>query len=374
LDMIRPQTLVLGVTQSLPTDSRFTETKEDIDTTMPPDTKCPHCPRLYCSSACCQADWPTHHFWCGKTGEKNVDFEVRQIQGKGLGLVTLRAFGRGEKILAERPVLTTKNMDSCHTSNTKHNNKNHNKNKNKATATRTKPAPCHAAKIHTNIRTAAMSLTPLEGDLGDKVNANGVSVGPTLEANDAAGLFLTFSRVNHDCVGNSDHYFDHQHGVELLVANTYIPTGQEITFPYTRTGKNRLKDLSWRGFTCHCKACNCPDWDFKLNQLTELENTVVELGGQPKVSQRAHAIDSAYTLLELFDEMKVSDRDYARIHYDLFQIFISTSQGFDQAQKHIGKAHEHALKFCGYREHENVQQFMQYCDHPETHANYRAMD
>ncbi len=46
-----------------------------------------------------------HKVWCGKSGEKCIDYEIRDAgEGKGLGLFTLRDFERGEKILVERAV------------------------------------------------------------------------------------------------------------------------------------------------------------------------------------------------------------------------------------------------------------------------------
>ena len=396
---------------TLPTDV------EPAGLVVPTNTTCPHCPRIYCSQSCCDVDWDTHNFWCGKAGEKGIDFDVCEIAGKGLGIVTKRAFARGEKILAERPVLTTNGLTCAHTvlvqeeeavtstvSNVQEETRNESSSsapKSSPSCTENTPAVITATeneeneeKVNTNIRTAAMALTPIGGSLGDKVHANGVSVGPgndrhgpattttgsdctTTASNEydtAAGLFLTFSRVNHDCVGNSDHYFDHQHGVEVLVANDTIAMGTEITFPYTRNGKDRLTDLNWRGFTCACRACQSDEWGSKLNRLTELEQQVSELGGNVNDTQRHVAVQSAKAMLTLFDEIHVSDRDYARIHYDLFQILVVQQASLKQANMHIAKAYEHALSFCGYEDHETVERFLHYRNHPETHGNYRAID
>lgn len=111
--------------------------------------QCPHCPRVYCTQHCLQKDYDyAHSFWCGKAGEKGVDFDVVPIPpNKGLGVVTRRTFRRGDAILVERPVLTTRNVPI-------HNNDGNDG----------------------NICRAAMALTPIDGDLQDKVDANGVSL------------------------------------------------------------------------------------------------------------------------------------------------------------------------------------------------------
>lgn len=324
-------------------------------------TSCPSCPRLYCGPACCSFDESTHSFWCGKVGEKGIDFEVIPIKGKGLGLITKRAFERGEKILAERPVATTTNVINGVPSN-------------KGASQE------ESEKTNENIRRAAMALTPLDGNLDDKFNSNGVCINVqdaaqvSLEDKGAAGLFLIFSRTNHACLGNSDHYYDHQHGVHLLVANDSIPAGTEVTFPYTRTGKERHNDLHWRGFDCNCKACQSPALDAKVNQMSVLDDLVIEMGGHASATKRAEAVEKAHLLLHIYDEVNASCRDYARIHYDLFQILVTQQASLEQAQHHMVQAYEYALSFCGYEGHETVVQYKGYVEHPELHSNYRVID
>lgn len=73
-----------------------------------PTKKCSQCPRNYCSRECQVKDWKTGHHktWFGKSGEKCVDYEIRDAGEKGLGLFLKRDFKRGEKILVERAVAT----------------------------------------------------------------------------------------------------------------------------------------------------------------------------------------------------------------------------------------------------------------------------
>lgn len=42
-----------------------------------------------------------------------------------------------------------------------------------------------------------------------------------------SGLFITMSRINHDCMGNSNHYFNTRRGVKILVASKRISRGEE---------------------------------------------------------------------------------------------------------------------------------------------------
>lgn len=74
--------------------------------TLVPNKKCSKCHRTYCSRECQLKDWKVghHKVWCGKSGEKCVDYEIREAGVKGLGLYLKRDFKRGEKILVERAV------------------------------------------------------------------------------------------------------------------------------------------------------------------------------------------------------------------------------------------------------------------------------
>ena len=72
--------------------------------------KCRH--RFYCSREHQVLDWKNgHKRWCGKAGEIDFDYEVKESPGKGMGLFTLRDFKRGEKILVERPVVVASGPD-----------------------------------------------------------------------------------------------------------------------------------------------------------------------------------------------------------------------------------------------------------------------
>ena len=52
------------------------------------------------------APWQVHRHFCGRSGEKNIDWAVRDCsdEGKGFGVVALRDFKFGEIIMAERCV------------------------------------------------------------------------------------------------------------------------------------------------------------------------------------------------------------------------------------------------------------------------------
>lgn len=100
--------------------------------------------------------------------------------GKGLGLFLLRDFERGEKILVERAVSIQTNPG------------------------KNQIIDFGEVLWNKNMMAAAMALSPLESTiLNDKFRVNNHGfMGTECEM---AGLFLNFSRVNHECIGNVTH-------------------------------------------------------------------------------------------------------------------------------------------------------------------------
>mmetsp|Transcript_1608 Transcript_1608/g.4671 ORF Transcript_1608/g.4671 Transcript_1608/m.4671 type:complete len:334 (+) Transcript_1608:448-1449(+) len=311
-----------------------------------PQSKCAKCPRPYCSRECQVQDWKKggHKIWCGKSGEKCIDYEIREAGDKGLGLFALRNFNGGEKILVERSVMSRLPM--------------------RGTTTSSDP----------NVRKAIMALAPANSNSVDaKFMANSVSLGGSEEGDKGSALFIHYSRANHDCVGNANHYYDHGIGLRLLVANRDITAGTEITFSYAGTSScdERAMLIASRGFTCRCSACQVPEVGAKLDKLIELDRAIVILGSNGNVEA---AIRAGTRLIKIYDDLELSDILYSRTYYDLFQVSITKSSTVKKGHAFIKKAYTHALKFYGRDENETVVNYKQYVEDPSAHRNYRLID
>ena len=310
--------------------------------------KCAKCPRAYCSRECQVRDWKAgrHKTWCGRAGEKCVDYEVRDAGAKGLGLFARRDFQRGEKILVERAVAT-------------------------------QPGPGRPVDWrqleNTETRRATLALAPAgSSDLDEIFLQNAAELGD--EDDDAgSGLFVNFSRANHDCLGNSAHYWDPDLGLKLLVANCHIPAGTEITFSYAckKNSLERVFAMSLRGFQCGCLACRTPDLAAKLDRALELDKKVAELTYHGRTEQ---AIRAGKNLLGLYDELQSSDRERVRTYYDLFQAAIAKKKTVAQGAKFIKEGHKCALRFYGREENEEVRKQARYASNPSLHRNYRCIN
>jgi hypothetical protein len=315
------------------------------------DKWCAKCQRAYCSRECQIKDWKVGHHkaWCGKSGEKCIDYEVRDAGGKGLGLFTKRDFKRGDKILVERAV-----------------------------AIRTGDGgerPIDFRKIlgNTNLMNATMALAPPGStNLIEKFFANCVALGGD-EEKAGSGLFLNFSRVNHDCVGNVTHYYIPDQQLKILVADCDILAGSEVSFSYASTVSSAIRAIliGLRGFQCSCTACQNPDIANKLDRSLELDKKIFELGSQGKTEQ---AIWAGESLIKLHNELNASDMEYSRVYYDLYQIAITRKKTVNLGMKYIQKAHTHALRFYGREEDEHVKKYKHFVEHPSAHRNYRLID
>lgn len=261
---------------------------------MKPTMRCSKCIRAYCCRECQINDWKVgcHKVWCGKSGEKCIDYEIRDAgEGKGLGLFTLRDFERGEKILVERAVAVATQLTGA------------------------MYRPIDFSKLHesASLMSAAMALTPMASSLPMKFLTNSAALGSE-EDEAGTGLFVNFSRVNHDCIGNATHYYSPDQKLKLLVTNHAIPAGSEVTFSYAGnvfpSSGQRAIMCRFRGFQCTCAACQNPQIAAKLDRAVALDRNILELGRCNKIEQ---AIRAGESLLKIYDEFQVSDRLYSRV-------------------------------------------------------------
>ncbi|KAJ1458567.1 hypothetical protein M885DRAFT_561790 [Pelagophyceae sp. CCMP2097] len=310
-------------------------------------SKCGH--RFYCSREHQVLDWKKgHKHWCGKAGELGYDFEVRAAEGKGLGLFALRDFQRCEKILVERPVITVDKHDA-------------------AALARVRLPPDEAASV----QTAVDALAPGSGDLRRTFETNCCALD---DGDSAGGLFVHFSRVNHDCVGNSAHVFVPEHGLMLLVANFEISRGAEVTFSYCEQVPSKA-ERAWKlqfawGFSCACAACNDAGLGAKLDRVYDLDAAVARLGSTGNV---AASLRAGRALVCLYDELRLPRRLYSRTFYDMFQIAISKRAHHRDAFKFIklypALSHEHAQLYYGC-DCQEVRMKAKLVADPSSHRNY----
>jgi MYND finger/SET domain len=292
--------------------------------------------RKHCSKECQRKDWEEHKHsvWCGHSGELGVDYEIRDAGGsKGLGVYALRPFARAEKVMVERPL----------------------------TLSPFQQVPAEQA---------VDALLPAHGTVREKFMLNNISCSDETEVAKARGLFVTMSRVNHDCIGNCMHHYRDEQGLKLLVASRSIATGEEITFAYVhgprsvRRAKLRIKFE----FGCSCEACSNAELNAKLERSLELNDKVFELGSS---GREADAVRAGEALLALYDELGESDKLRVATCYDLFQMSIIKQSTLAKGKWYARRAAELAEQFYGAN-YKDTLKFATLAEHPEGHVNYLA--
>ncbi|KAI8619175.1 hypothetical protein BC830DRAFT_1165566 [Chytriomyces sp. MP71] len=199
--------------------------------------------RAYCSETCERRDWTAvamadkggrvagqgHVRWCSAgavAGEEDVDWTVTFIEAsKGLGIVALRHFTRGERVM----------VDSCQRN-----------------------------LLHPGF----LQLAPVGGTSKEKWERN--AVGCAAGASPAVALRL--SRANHDCNPNAGRVHDTATDCIVLYATREIAAGDEICINYVPWNsvlwEEQVRPPSRRdhitqnwGFTCRddcfCKSVEC---------------------------------------------------------------------------------------------------------------------
>jgi hypothetical protein len=301
--------------------------------------------RYFCSKECQKKDWKQgHKHWCGKSGEKNIDWEIRDVEGKGKGMFALKTFEKNDKIMVERPVISISNASDF---------------------SRVK---LEAGSEHDAVVELAHCK---DGSLADIFGTNCAALDDDSEE---TGLFVDFSRINHSCIGNTTHNFMRDRGgVMVLVADEKITAGEEFTFSYASKLNARQRSVllaaKWR-FACDCLACTDSVVGDKLDRINELDD---EICHQVRQGKSDTAIRTGHKLLALYDELKMSDVLYQRTYYDMFQGAISRKRTYGQAVVLIEKARDHSLAFYGY-ESTVVRKHQWLVAYPRFHRNFGLQD
>lgn len=319
-------------------------------------SKCGKCKkRLYCSRECQAKDWKSgkvggaHKLYCGISGEINIDYEIRNTgrSDVGDGIFALRDFGKNEVIIVERPIITVAQR----------------------ALNPLIPDVPESAKHMVD------ALMPKNGTFKEKIDRNGISCTDECVVDGLTGLFLTLSKANHCCLGNSDHqYFDHRR-VKILVSSKPIAKGEEITFSYVSSLKWNERKLKLAGypylFQCKCVACTSQSVEEKLAKVWKLDDEILRLGGQGKVEM---ALRKGELLLNLYEELGLSMWLYQRTYYDLFQVCITKQKFLSQGRRYIGMAHQALVAFSKDDQHPEAVRFDDLMKNPHIHRNYLLLE
>eukprot|EP00551_Chaetoceros_affinis_P012440 CAMPEP_0203678050 /NCGR_PEP_ID=MMETSP0090-20130426/30502_1 /ASSEMBLY_ACC=CAM_ASM_001088 /TAXON_ID=426623 /ORGANISM="Chaetoceros affinis, Strain CCMP159" /LENGTH=324 /DNA_ID=CAMNT_0050545133 /DNA_START=92 /DNA_END=1066 /DNA_ORIENTATION=- len=292
--------------------------------------------RCYCSQTCQRKDWKgghQHRHWCGTTcGEEDVDWEIRPVEGKGMGVVALREFQAKERIMVE--------------------------------------APC--GMDHDGIQT----LMPHHGSIEDKVALNSLGCGHNLTTNGHT-ICLRMARCNHDCNPNASHFYDHATGMKILFAERVINAGEEISIAYAKVWNpdnplspqqtRSLLQIKWN-ITCPDDCC-CRDeaWCRGRRELMDMDRDVLQLGSMGECRK---AFYKAKRMLQAYETTPgFSWLDKERAMYDCFQMGIAQRSTLKAAIPFIHKVYNLAVELFT-ADSASALKYRRLLEDPKSHRNY----
>lgn len=309
--------------------------------------------RPYCSPECRardsdpHGDGQKHSLFCSmKCGEQNVHYRIKFIsQDKGMGVVAVVPFKRGDRIMVERAL--------------------------EVSAGRQTISGHHAASVYS----ALMDLAPKGGAVANKITINSLAC-PGLGA-DGSGMCVIMSRCNHCCNENSCHRYSPNLGVVFLVATRDISIGEEICFSYIS-----LFDVANRGMDDNLKiklrtvwGIQCPsDCACKNKQLLATWRSMQKLDDQilraARMMMSKEAMTLADELIKLELQQHVGFNNLFRTYYDAFQTGIMQRQYVSQGLQYINRAYVESLAVYGPHDEETIK-YRKFLNDPKQHINYQ---
>lgn len=249
-------------------------------------------------------------------GNSPAMYALRDVPGKGKGLVAIQDIPSGTQILSEQPVITIperhRNNEwlKTHISSQVDSLKEHQQ-QSFLSMFNLYPYQDAAEQYLSIIRTNSLPI-----------DADGIS----------GGIFLEACRINHACDNNAQKNWNQLLKRHTIYALRDILEGEEITIYYLgrddsrAVRQERLQEKF--GFQCCCRLCTLPteesqESDNRLERIGQLDVLIGRDGMQMNFSLRT--LRYADDLVRLYNEQGPGDAGLARTYLDAAQIVIANS-------------------------------------------------
>ena len=189
-------------------------------------------------------DWDGEGCFGARKELEQLGLDLKPVKGKGLGLVALRDFAKGEVVLAERALVKVRNTS--------------------ASASWTRQQAVSVLR-----QVSKMSGEERDGLL--KLSARQDSKQPLvlrIVSNNCFnidlrtfGVFLNISRINHSCAPNCIDSAGSDESEKIVLALRRIRRGEELSLSYLPATEGskamRAAELKYWNFVCTCELCLC---------------------------------------------------------------------------------------------------------------------
>lgn len=188
-------------------------------------------------------------------------FDIKDIPGKGRGLIARFDISRGTRVLCEKPLLTAAPMPRGELELT--------------LATRLKALPKASQRQYLSLHNKSPGSYPFSTIF--KTNAL-----PCGSDSVVGGVYPTICLINHSCIPNSHNNWNENEKHETIHAIRHIKAGEEITIPYDRGGPSTQRRASLKesfGFDCSCHRCSGSssepqESDARRRKIQSLDNAI----------------------------------------------------------------------------------------------------
>ncbi|KAL2133583.1 hypothetical protein VTI74DRAFT_2147 [Chaetomium olivicolor] len=233
-------------------------------------------------------------------------YEMKEIPGKGMGLIAKDFIRRGDLLMANTASLM---IDYRAFS--------------ELTKEQYTTLQLHAVEnLPLPHRTAVLNLSPHDNDVSgltrqelvDKIAAtNGFDIDPDGDDEDQHHsffvLFPEIARMNHDCRPNAEYHYDHATLSQSIHATRDIFPGEELTLSYINplmSRSARMAKLRTWGFECTCPLCSldearAEESDARIEQIGKVRKELRDWSkGSRACPEMAELLVSLYEMERLW--------------------------------------------------------------------------
>lgn len=243
---------------------------------------------------------------------------LREVPGKGNGLVATRKIPMGTRILSEEPIITL----SCNEMNSE----------------RLQISVCkQVATLDENQQRAFLSMQNIHPYKNAAERYLGIFRTNSLPAEadgDNGAIFLKACFINHACDNNAQKNWNKKIKRHTVHALRDIDKDEEITITYLSPLKNRTarqKALQERfRFTCLCHLCSLPpeqsqESDRRLEEIHRLDDVIDQLGTEGILVSPLRTLSYFDQQVRLYKEQGREDVGFAQTLVNAAQLAIANS-------------------------------------------------
>ncbi|KAG5793906.1 hypothetical protein H9Q69_007023 [Fusarium xylarioides] len=284
--------------------------------------------------------------------------EVRDIPGKGRGLIAKVDIPAGTRILCEKPLLVASTTIPGDLEAT--------------AAPRLKALPKSQQREFLSLHNNFPGKDPFSGI----IRTNALPCGP---GSIVGGVYPTICLINHSCLPNSHNNWNSEAGHETIHAIRPIKAGEEITIFYGEGGPSNVRRPMLKnsfGFDCACSLCSLPplqleasdDHRVRIQQLGTSIKNAFTMKDNPEANLKA-CLSLLHTLQEEYGVCVAPHS--ARLYYDAFQIAIAHGD-VGRATTFADRSYQ-ARVICEGEDSPETLKMKSLVMGPETHNNFGAL-